>query len=103
MIIVDFEHYTDYLKNAIKIFLFTFILGRGINKLFELITEKYSSYNKKLLGLLHLFVIINLAYILHIFTSDQFSDEFQISHPSILFSSFMITLQTQMFKNFGIS
>lgn len=102
MIIVDWPHYRDYLLNAFKIFFFTFVIGRSIDYTFKLINDKYQKYNKKLFGLLQLIVVIHVAYILHIFTSNEFSDEFQISHPSILFSSFMITLQTNMFKNFGV-
>jgi len=102
MIIVDIENYKEYIFNAIKIFLLTFILGRTVNKLFEVITEKYKNFNKKLMGLIQLIIIIHIAYILHIVTSQEFSEEFQISHPSILFSSFMINLQTTMFRNLGI-
>ena len=102
MIFVDLQHYSDYLINSLRIFVLTFILGRGINHLFVIINKKYPNYNKKLFGFLQLFFIINVAYVFHIFTTDEFSDEFQITHPGILFSSFMISLQTNMFKNLGV-
>lgn len=99
---INLQNYIEYISSAIKIFMLTFIIGKGINKLFEKIEKDYPNYNKKILGFTHLFFIINVAYYLHIFTSDEFSDEFQISHPGILFSSFMINLQSNMFKNLGI-
>lgn len=102
MITVDWLHYRDYLLSAFKIFFLMFVIGGSINHIFTIINKKYPKYNKVIWGVLQLIVVIHVAYILHIFTSNEFSDEFQISHPSILFSSFMISLQTNMFKNFGI-
>lgn len=97
------NNYLNYLLSALRIFILTFLLGKGIDKIFEKINKKYSEFNKNLIGLIQLFFIINIAYYLHIFTSENFSNEFQISHPSILFSSFIINLQTNMFRNLGVS
>jgi uncharacterized membrane protein YoaK (UPF0700 family) len=102
MITGKFQNYKNYVFSAIKIFLLTFVLGKSINNFFTFITDKYENFNKKILAIIQLIVIINVAYIIHIIPSKQISEEFQITNPSILFSSLMINLQTTMFKNFDI-
>lgn len=102
MITVTANNYLEYIINALKIFFLAFVIGRSVDHLFKLLTNKYKNVNKKMLGIVQLLLVINIAYVMHIFTSEEFSEEFQISHPGILFSSFMINLQTTMFRNLGI-
>ena len=101
MHITNFNTYFTY---SIKIFLVAFIIGKSIDNIFIIIQNKTSTYkiNNIFYGILQLIFVIFVSYYLHIFTNNQFSEELEIYSPSILFSSFIFTLQTNMMKNLDI-
>lgn len=95
-------NYSSYLKEGLQIFILIFILGKFIDNLFKSIQKKYNISKSKIFGIIHLIVIISIAYFIHIFTSQRINMEFQIYHPSVLFSSLMLNIQKTMFYNFDL-
>jgi uncharacterized protein YacL len=93
-----------YFTYSIKIFLIAFIIGKSIDNIFITIQKRTSEYkiNKIFYGIAQLVSLILISYYLHIFTNNQFSDELQIYSPSVLFSSFIFAIQTNMMKNLDI-
>ncbi len=94
--------YLSYLLHGLKIFIIIFFLGNFIDKRFKYFQEKYEISKSKIYGLLHLIVVITIAYIIHVNTSDSFSTELQIYNPTILFSSLMLNIQKTMFYNLDL-
>ena len=93
-----------YFKYSIKIFLLAFIIGKSIDNIFITIQKKTSEYkiNKIFYGISQLIFVILVSFYLHIFTNNQFGSELQIYSPTVLFSSFIFSLQTNMMKNLDI-
>lgn len=93
-----------YFKYSIKIFLLAFIIGKSIDNIFITIQKRTSEYkiNKIFYGIAQLISLILISYYLHIFTNNQFSDELQIYSPTVLFSSFIFAIQTNMMKNLDV-
>jgi len=93
-----------YFTYSIKIFLLAFIIGKSIDNIFITIQKKTSEYkiNKIFYGISQLIFVILVSYYLHIFTGNQFSDELQIYSPTVLFSSFIFAVQTNMMKNLDV-
>lgn len=96
-------NYISYLSEGLKIFILVFLLGKGIDELFDTVQKKYEIKHSKLYGLLQLFTIITIAYFIHFFTSRKTSIEFQIYNPTVLFSSLMLNIQNTMFQNLDIN
>ncbi len=94
--------FKEYFISSLKIFIILFILGKILDNTFTKIQKKYNIPLSIWYGILQLFTCIVVAYILHSFTSDNFSDEMQIYAPNVLLSSFMMSLQSNMFKNFEL-
>lgn len=94
------KNFNNYFIESIKIFLLAFIIGKSIDNIFTRLQNKHSNINPIIFGIFQLIVVIIAAYYLHIFTSNQFSNEMQIYAPNVLFSSFIFTLQTNIMKNF---
>lgn len=82
-----------YIINSIIIFIFSFVFGIYINKIFEKLYDQYPDI-ELLLVFLQLFVIILLTYVLYKYKLLNFA--FEYYNPHILFSSFLFSLQTQM-------
>ena len=93
------NNFNTYLTYSVKIFLLAFIIGRSIDNIFITLQKKYTHINNVIFGILQLLTIITISYYLHIFTSNQFSNQMQIYGPNVLFSSFIFTLQTNMMQN----
>ena len=89
-----------YILNSLLIFIFSFVLGIYINRIFKYIHEKYIVYNQLeiFLAFIQLFVIIIITYILHQYKI--FNLAFEYYNPHILFSSFLFSLQTTMIDIF---
>lgn len=90
---MDYKH---YVFSSLLIFSNTFIFGFYINKFFENIQKQNSNINPFFLGLVHLFFIINFSFILHKF---HFDPNLETYSSKVLFSTFLIGLQTQMISN----
>jgi hypothetical protein len=88
-----------YIKHSLQIFIFAFVFGTILDKLFNWIDTNYPQIPKKLLGFIQLVSIIVLSYYLTVASSKYWSNQLQIYAPSVLFSSFIFTLQKTMLKN----
>lgn len=93
-----------YFKYSIKIFLLAFIIGKSIDNIFITIQKRTAEYkiNKIFYGIAQLMFVILVSYYLHIFTNNQFSNELQIYSPTVLFSSFIFAVQTNIMKNLDV-
>lgn len=94
--------FSDWIVDGLKIFALVFLIGKLINRAFEKIQERFKISRSIEFGFVHLMFILTFSYILHVLTSDKFSDEFGISSPSVLYSGLLVNLQTNLFFNFGV-
>lgn len=93
--------YSEYLIHSLLIFTVCFLLGTMVNTQFEKYQLKLGSIDKitrAKIGLLQLIVIITLTYILQ--SLKLFHYYFETYNPSALFSTFLLSLQINMIKNF---
>ena len=101
------SHVTDfntYLQYSLKIFFLAFIIGKSSDNIFLSIQKNTSFYkiNKLFYGISQLIFVIFISFYLHVLTNNQISNELQIYSPTVLFSSFIFALQTNMMKNLDI-
>ena len=90
--------YLDYTFKSIQVFILCFILGTFIDTQFYKYQNTTTNPNKLLIGLSQLIVIISITYILQ---SIQFLQQFFEEYtPNVLFSSFLLSLQSNMISNF---
>lgn len=90
--------YLEYLIKSLQVFILCFILGSLINNLFVKIQNYFNIPVSIILGLLQLITIISITYLLH---SVQFLEQFFEEYtPNVLFSSFLLSLQSNMLNNF---
>jgi hypothetical protein len=74
------------------------MLGTFIDTQFHKYQTTFKNSNKLLIGLTQLIVIISVTYLLH---SIQFLQQFFEEYtPNVLFSSFLLSLQSNMISNF---
>ena len=88
--------YLHYVKVSSIIFTVSFIIGSLINNFFKNLQKKFErSYKYAMLfGSTHLICIITIAFGLHnMYPIEPYA-------PHVLFSSFMISLQSNMIDNF---
>ena len=91
-------NYFEYLIKSLQVFILCFILGSIINNLFVKIQNYFNIPVSIILGLLQLITIISITYLLH---SVQFLEQFFEEYtPNVLFSSFLLSLQSNMLNNF---
>jgi dolichyl-phosphate-mannose--protein O-mannosyl transferase len=91
-------NYQVYLVKSTKVFILCFFIGIYINKLFTKIQKQNSQLNPLILAFIQLLVVITVTYILHY--SKFFNTYFEIYTPNVVFSSFLLSLQTNMISNF---
>lgn len=89
--------YKAFILKSITIFFLIFIIGYNVNKFFEKVQERNPDISPGLFGFIHLLCIINIAYIIH---ASEISKHFELYTPNIMFSSFLLSLQTSMISNF---
>lgn len=90
--------YLEYTFKSIQIFILCFLLGTFVDTQFHRYQNTIKNPNKLLIGLLQLIVIISITYLLH---SIQFLEQFFEEYtPNVLFSSFLLSLQSNMIYNF---
>ena len=92
--------FKTYMIHSLRIFSVLFFVGMSIDKSFKKLQDYYSIPQSIFYGILQLFVCICISYLLHISTSKTLDHELQVYSPSVVFSSFMMSLQTNMFINF---
>lgn len=90
--------YTEYTLKSLQVFILCFILGTFIDKKFHEYQESLENPNHIIIGFIQLVTIISITYILH---SVQFLQQFFEEYtPNVLFSSFLLSLQSNMINNF---
>lgn len=94
--------FTKYVLESMYIFSVLFVVGKMIDTGFKKWQMNNAYHRSFLTGLLQLLACIVCSYVIHMHTSNKFSDEMQITTPTVLFSSFLISLQSNMYKNFEI-
>lgn len=95
------KHYIDYLFKSLQVFIFCFTLGTLIDTQFRNYQNSIKNINnskKIFLAFLQLLIIISTTYFLH--TVKFFHQFFEEYTPNVLFSTFLLSLQSNMISNF---
>ena len=90
--------YKLYLLHSLQVFIFCFLLGTFIDYQFHKYQEKLKNPNRILIGFFQLIMIITITYILH--SIKFFHSFFEEYSPNVLFSTFLLSLQSNMINNF---
>lgn len=90
--------YVSYLIKSLQVFISCFILGTFIDTQFHKLQNQYHNNHPLLMGLAQLVTIITVTYILH--SVKFFQNFFEEYTPNVLFSSFLLALQSNMIDNF---
>jgi len=90
--------YTSYLSKSLQVFIFCFIIGISIDKQFHNLQKSYTNPNQLIFGFTQLITIISVTYVLHI--NKFFHSFFEEYSPNVLFSTFLLSLQSNMISNF---
>lgn len=88
--------YKRYLFKSLEVFIVCFVLGVIIDRLFVKLQVKYNTIHRSIYAFSQLITIISVTYIINRF----FRPFFEEYSPHILFSSFLLSLQTNMIMNF---
>lgn len=87
--------YQNYIIQSLYVFLLSFTLGVLIDNTFEKNVQMYPDKTLPL-AFLQLFTVITISYILHEYHF-RYTETYT---PHVLFSSFLLSLQSTMIKNF---
>lgn len=93
--------YIEYTLKSLNVFILCFLLGTFIDNLFHKYQDSLkniSSSQKLFIGLFQLVTIITVTYILN--TLKFFHSFFEEYSPNVLFSTFLLSLQSNMITNF---
>ena len=90
--------YTNYLLKSLQVFILCFMIGTFIDQQFHRLQTSYTEANQILFGFAQLITIITITYILHI--NKFFHSYFEEYSPNVLFSTFLLSLQSNMIYNF---
>lgn len=91
-------YYIDYTLKSLQVFILCFILGTFIDTQFRKYQESTKEPNPILIGFIQLVTIISITYVLQtVQFLQQFFEEYT---PNVLFSSFLLSLQSNMINNF---
>jgi len=82
------------MKNSIYVFAVAFVVGTTVNNMFVRIQSQLEHPNLLVISLAQLLCIITVAYLLNKY------DPIEQYAPRSVFSSFLLTLQTNMINNF---
>jgi hypothetical protein len=91
-------NYQEYLIKSTRVFILCFFIGIYINNLFSKIQNQNSQLHPLILAFIQLLTIITITYILNYY--NIFHTYFEEYAPNVLFSSFLLSLQTNMISNF---
>lgn len=92
--------YTNYLYKTLQIFISCLLLGSLVNHSFHKYQKSLKNPNLLLISFLQLITIISLSYF--IYTNTYFHPFFESYSPSLLLSTFLFSLQTNIFNNFNL-
>lgn len=87
-------NYFTYMRTSLYVFAVAFVVGTIINKMFIRIQSELEAPNLVVIALTQLFCIITIAYMLSNY------DPIEPYAPKFMFSSFLLSLQTNMISNF---
>lgn len=93
--------YITYTLKSLNVFILCFLLGTLIDTQFhkyQASIENISSLQKLVIGLFQLVIIITVTYTLN--TIKFFHNFFEEYSPNVLFSTFLLSLQSNMITNF---
>jgi len=91
-------YYIDYTLKSLQVFILCFILGTFVDTQFRKFQESIKNPNPILIGFTQLITIISITYVLQtVQFLQQFFEEYT---PNVLFSSFLLSLQSNMIDNF---
>jgi amino acid permease len=90
--------YIHYLAQSLQVFIACFILGTFIDTQFHNLQNQYPNINPLYLAIAQLITIISTTYFLH--QIKFFHNFFEEYSPNVLFSSFLLALQSNMIDNF---
>lgn len=92
-------NYTTYLSHTLIVFISCLFLGIYINQIFYKYQRSLEKPNIILLSFLQLFTIISMSYF--IYTHNSLHPYFESYSPSLLLSTFLFSLQSNMITNFN--
>jgi hypothetical protein len=87
--------YNNYILQSLYVFSLSFVVGVVIDNTFIKLVKQYEKYSI-ILSLIQLVTIISVSYILH----EYHFNYSEMYTPRVLFSSFLLSLQTNMITNF---
>ena len=90
--------YIHYLSQSLQVFIACFILGTFIDTQFHNLQKLYPDVYPLYMGVAQLITIITMTYLLH--KIKFFHSFFEEYSPNVLFSSFLLALQSNMIDNF---
>ena len=90
--------YINYIHKSLQIFLLCFIIGSYVNNVFIIIQKRNPQINTFVIAVLQLITIISITYLLR--KEKIFHSFFEEYSPNVLFSTFLVSLQTNMINNF---
>jgi hypothetical protein len=92
--------YPTYLSKSLQVFIICFIIGTFIDSQFHKLQQKYTKANEFafIFGFAQLITIITVTYILYV--NKFFHLYFEEYSPNALFSTFLLSLQSNMINNF---
>jgi hypothetical protein len=90
--------YSSYLLKSLQVFIISFFIGTFIDKQFHRLQKSYTQINKLIFGFAQIITVITVTYILH--TYKIFNSFFEEYSPNVLFSTFLLSLQSNMIYNF---
>lgn len=95
------KHYTGYLFKSLQVFILCFTLGTLVDTQFrnyQNSIKNITNYQKIFLAFSQLITIITITFFLN--TIKFFNQFFEEYTPNVLFSTFLLSLQSNMISNF---
>jgi hypothetical protein len=96
------DNFFRYLVKSLVVFVVCYLCGTWINAQFHQWTQQTAA-SPLVLACSQLFVIISLSYMLQHFHNFLFQYAFETYTPHVLFSTFLLSLQTTMIANFNMT
>lgn len=94
-------NYIDYILKSLTVFTISFFIGNIINVQFikyQKSIPNITNRKKFIIAFIQLLLIISITYFLHIIKF--FHHFFEDYTPNVLFSTFLLSLQSNMINNF---
>jgi uncharacterized membrane protein YoaK (UPF0700 family) len=86
--------YIKYTSDSVYVFIVSFIFGTVVNRIFSKFQRMFVNPSALVFGIAQLITIVTIAYLFHK------HNQIEPYTPHVLFSSFLMSLQTNMIDNF---